>query len=87
MEEYQMNIFLLKNKWRKQKSSILIWKYSQNKKWFIRLYYIKPFFTLAYTVTRYVSISDFHSLVVIAIETTSSAVVLKTCAITAAIQK
>ena len=32
MEEYQMNIFLLKNKWGKQKSSILIWKYSQNKK-------------------------------------------------------
>ena len=51
------------------------------------LNYIKRFLLLASTVTRFISISTFASSVGISIGFTVSAVGLKTCAITAVIEK
>ena len=51
------------------------------------LNYIKRFLLLASTVTRFISISTFASSVGISIGFTVSVVGLKTCAITAVIEK
>ena len=51
------------------------------------LNYIEHFLTLGYTITGYVSISAFSSLVGIPVGITSSAIELKICALTAEIKK
>ena len=51
------------------------------------LNYIKHFLILVFTITRFISISDFASLIGIPIENTSSLIGLKICAITAGIKK
>ena len=59
----------------------------KHKKVCTSLNYIEHFLILASTITRSVSISAFASLFGIPIAITSSAIGLKICAITAAIQK
>ena len=59
----------------------------KHKKFFTTLNYIEHFLMLGSTITGYVSISAFASLVSIPIAITSSATGLKICAITAAIKK
>ena len=59
----------------------------KRKKVYTTLSYIEHFIILASTITGYVSISPFASLVGILIEITSSAIGLKICAITAGNKK
>ena len=59
----------------------------KHRKVFITLNYIEHFLILGSTITGCVSISSFASLVGIPVGITSSAVVLKTWVITAAIKK
>ena len=59
----------------------------KRKKVYTTLSYIEHFIILASTITGYVSISPFASLVGILIGITSSAIGLKICAITAGIKK
>ena len=59
----------------------------KHKKVFTTLNYIQLSLILIFTITGYVSISAFASLVDIPIGITSSAVGLKICVITAAIKK
>ena len=59
----------------------------KHKKIFATLNYIQLSFILIFTITGYVSISAFASLVDIPIGITSSVVGLKICVVTAAIKK
>ena len=51
------------------------------------LNYVEHHLIIASTVTKYVSISEFASLICVPVGVTSSAVGIKICAITAAIKK
>ena len=67
-----------------EQNELMSWKH---KKVCTTLNYVKRFLVLAYTITRYIQISAFASLIGIPIGMTSYGIGLKICAITAEIKK